>query len=178
MEDSGPDNSDLHQLRPSDQGVNSDRGNLNYGGSFGQPFGEVGGGTYWYPGNADAGMIARQQFYMATHYDGSDSATEDLELFSGNPSQSQGLGNLDDLLDWHYQAVPDDFELRRNDVIYDNYQSNRNPFIDRPEFVWSVFKNQNNDSQLYVGDSPASDGSSTLNVDLGSVIVGSPVPGS
>ena len=175
---SGPDNTDLHQLRPSDPGVNSSRGNLNFGGAFGQPFGEVSdGGDFWYPGDADAGMIARQQFYMATRYDGSDSSTEDLELLSGNPSTSQGMGNLDRLLEWHYLAAPDDFELRRNDVIYDNYQGNRNPFIDRPEYVWSIFEDQNNDSQLFVGGAPASDGSSSLNVDLGSVIVGSAVPG-
>ena len=27
---------------------------------------------YWYPGDADAGMIARQQFYMAVRYDGTE----------------------------------------------------------------------------------------------------------
>lgn len=177
VDDSGPDNSDLHHLRPSDPDVNNDRANLNFGGAYGQPFGEVNdGGTVWYPGDADAGMIARQQFYMAVRYDGSDSATEDLELFPGNPSEATGLGNLTRMLEWHYQAVPDDFELRRNDVIYDSYQGNRNPFIDRPEYVWSVFVDQQNDSQLYVGGRPAGNGGSTLGVDLGPVIVGAAVP--
>ncbi len=176
---SGDDNSDLHQLRPSDPQVNSNRGNLNFGGAFGQSFGEISesGNDYWYPGDADAGMIARQQFYVATRYDGSDSSTEDLELVSGNPSTNDRfLGNLDRLVEWHYEAVPDDFELRRNDIIYDNYQGNRIPYVDRPEFVWSVFKDQQNDSQLYVGGSPASDGSSTLDLDFGSVIVGGSAP--
>ena len=37
-------------------------------------------------------------------------------------------------------APPDDFERRRNQVIYSGYQNNRNPFIDRPELVWSVHR--------------------------------------
>ena len=77
---SGDDNSDLHQLRPSDPGVNGSRSNKNFGGAFGQqPFGAVtDGGAKWYPGDADAGMIARQEFYVAVRYDGSDSFTENL----------------------------------------------------------------------------------------------------
>ena len=172
VDSSGPDNSDLHQLRPSNPSVNSQRGNLNFGGAFGQSFGSVSdGGTFWYPGDADAGMIARQQFYMAVRYDGSDSATEDLELSSGNPSS--GLGNLDRLIEWHYEVVPDDFERRRNDVIFDFYQGNRNPFVDRPEFVWSVFVDQQNDTQLTLaGGSTNGSGGSTLAVDLGRTYVG------
>ncbi len=176
---SGPDNTDLHQLRPSDPGVNGDRGNLNFGGVFGaQGFGQVNdGGTKWYPGDADAGMIARQQFYMAVRYDGSDSATVDLELQPGNPSLSQGLGDLNRMIEWNYLAVPDNFELRRNDVIYDDYQGNRNPFVDRPELVWSVFVDQENDTQLTLaGGTSTGGGGSTLDVDLGRVYVGGATP--
>ena len=177
VDTSGPDNSDLHQLRPSTPSVNGARGNLNFGGAFGQSFGEKSdGGTVWYPGDSDAGMIARQQFYMAVRYDGTEANTEDLELFAGIPSEATELGNLTRLLEWNYQAVPEDFELRRNHVIYTSYQDNRNPFIDRPEYVWSVFVDQENDSQLYVGGSPAGDGGSTLNLNLGPVIVGAAVP--
>ena len=178
---SGADNSDLHQLRPSDPGINGSRGNKNFGGILGQPFGAVtDGGAKWYPGDADAGMIARQQFYMETRYDESDSNTENLILVNGNPGTgSNNLGTLDRLIEWHYEAVPDDFELRRNDVIYDNYQGNRNPFIDRPEFVWSVFVGQNNDSQLAINGAPiAGDGSTSATVDLGRVLVGALVPAS
>jgi hypothetical protein len=121
-------------------------------------------------------MIARQEFYMATRYDGADAGTIDLELQPGNPAASAGLGNLNRMLEWHYQAVPDDFELRRNDVIFDSYQGNRNPFVDHPEFAWSVFKDQQNDSQLYVGGSAAADGSSSLDLNLGKVLVGAAVP--
>lgn len=178
VDSSGPDNSDLHMLRPSDPVVNSDRGSLHFGGAFGQSFGVVSdGGTVWYPGDADAGMVARQMFYAAVRYDGSDSATQDLELGNGTPSSPQ-LGDLDRMLEWHYAAPPDDFELRRNDVIYDSYQGNRNPYVDRPEFAWSVFVDQNNDSQIsIVGSTPASNGSSNLDLDFGRVFTGGAAPG-
>lgn len=175
---SGADNSDLHQLRPSTPGVNGSRSNLNFGGEFGQSFGRVtdNGATVWYPGDDDAGMIARQQFYMAVRYDGSDPNTGDLELASGNPGTSS-LGDLDRLLEWHYQAVPDQFERRRNDVIFEDYQGNRNPFVDRPEFVHSVFVDNANDTQLALdGGIVNADGSSTLDVDFGRVIVGATNP--
>jgi len=176
---SGADNSDLHQLRPSRTRINSDRGSLNFGGAYNSNSGQYGtvsdGGTKWYPGNADAGMIARQQFYMAVRYDGSDSATSNLELSAGNPRGST-LGDLNRMIEWHYAAVPDAFERRRNDIIFDSYQGNRNPFVDRPEFAWSVLVDQNNDSQITLGGGiAASNGGSILDVDLGRVIVGSSV---
>ena len=91
-------------------------------------------------------MIARQEFYGAVRYDGADSSTLNLELDSGfvaNPTGANDpppqLGNLDRLVEWHFAAPPDSFERRRNQVIYDSYQHNRDPFIDHPEYVWSVF---------------------------------------
>ncbi len=174
---SGPDYSDLFNLRPSNPSINGSRGNLNFGGAYGQSYGSKSdGGTVWYPGDADAGMIARQAMYMAVRYDGADSGTADLELVAGNPGTANTMGNLNRLMEWHYQAVPDDFERERNQIIYDDYQHNRNPFTDRPEFAWSIFKDQQNDSQLFVGASPAANGGSSTNVDLGSVIVGAASP--
>ena len=176
---SGPDTSDLHQLRPSNPSINSSRSNLNFGGEYGaQSYGRLtdGGVTKWYPGDEDAGMIARQQFYMEVRYDGSDGSTVNLNLGSGNPS-GNSLGDLDRLIEWHYLATPDDFELRRNDVIYDDYQGNRNPFIDRPELVWSVFVDQQNDTQLTLsGGTSTGGGGSALDVDLGRVYVGGASP--
>ena len=124
-------------------------------------------------------MIARQQFYMDVRYDGSDANTEDLVLLPGNPSSAgPNLGDLDRMIEWHFAAAPDNFELRRNDVIYDNYQGNRNPFIDRPEFVWSVFVDQNNDSQIVLdGAAVGGDGSTNVDFNYGRVLVGGPTPG-
>ena len=177
-DDLGDDNSDLHNLRPIDPAINSNRSNRNFGGAFGQVFGVVfDGGTYWYPGDADAGMVARQSFYMAVRYDGSDSQTTNLELTNGNPSSNgTTMGNLSRLIEWHYAAPPDDFERRRNDVIHDNYQGNRNPFIDRPEYVWSVFVDQNNDSRITIGGgtTTADPSESTRTLDFGMALNDSP----
>lgn len=177
---SAPDGSDLFELRPALTSNNGDRGNVNYGGAYGaQGWGLVSdGGTKWYPGDADAGMIAREEFYMAVRYDGTEANTTDLELFAGDPSTSQGLGDLNRLIEWNYAAPPDLFERRRDQIIYDQFQHNRDPFTDHPEYVWSVFVNQTNNSQLSIaGSSVNADGSSTRNVDLGRVFVNSAVPG-
>ena len=57
------------------------------------------------------------------------------------------------------------------------YQGNRDPFTDHPEWVWSVFMNQTNDSQIAIsGASIDGNGGSTKNVDLGRVFVGDNVP--
>jgi endonuclease I len=184
---SGPDDSDLFELRPSLTSSNGSRADLNFGGAYGaQSYGTVtdGGQTFWYPGNADAGIIARQEFYMAVRYDGSDGSTQDLEIGTGNvanPVNAEDpppqLGNLTRLLEWNYAAAPDTFERNRNQVIFTSYQHNRNPFTDHPEWVWSVFKDQANHSQVSIaGATVGGDGSSTKNVNLGRVFVGGAVP--
>lgn len=177
--DTGPDESDLFELRPAITANNGARGNLNYGGAYGlgAPGVVTDGGSKWYPGDAEAGMIARQEFYMAVRYDGADANTTNLELFAGDPSTAQGLGDLNRLIEWNYAVAPDEFERRRNQIIYDQFQHNRNPFTDRPEYVWSIFVNQANNSQLAInGATVNADGSSTRNVDLGRVFVGAAVP--
>lgn len=180
VESSGPDNSDLHMLRPSDYGINSDRGSLNFGGAFGSrggSYGEVndGNGTVWYPSDADAGMVARHAFYAETRYDGADGATSNLIISNGNPG-GDTMGDLARIMEWHFAAPPDDFERRRNDRIYDEYQFNRNPFVDHPEWAWSVFMDQENDSQITIaGASVDAGGASTLDIDLGTTFVGGSV---
>ncbi len=39
------------------------------------------------------------------------------------------------LLEWNVLDPPDAGEMRRNDIIFDTYQHNRNPFIDHPEWA-------------------------------------------
>ncbi len=114
---------------------------------------------------------------MAVRYDGTEANTTDLELFNGDPSTSQGMGDLTRLIEWNYAAPPDNFERRRNQIIYDQFQHNRDPFTDHPEYVWSVFVNQTNNSQLSIaGASVNADGSSIRTVDMGRVFVNAAVP--
>ncbi len=172
--------SDQFNLRPANVAINSNRGNSPFGNDTAT--GEYGyRGSQWYPGDADAGDVARAQFYMATRY-------SQLSLVDTSPSGLQ-MGDLSALVNFHYRDVPDTFEQRRNHTIYglagasgspaitNPYrQQNRNPYVDHPEFVWSVFVDQQNDSQLYVGGAPSADGSSTHSLNLGSVLVGAAVP--
>jgi endonuclease I len=178
--ESGPDQTDLFELRPALTENNGDRGNANFGGAFGQPWGLVtdNGASQWYPGDVEAGMIARQAFYMDTRYDGVDGGTTNLTLLAGNPSTSAGMGDLNRLVQWNYLAPPDQFERRRNQIIYDQFQHNRNPFTDRPEWVWAVFVDNANDTRLTLaGTTPGADGSSSRTIDYGRVLVGAPTPG-
>ena len=88
------------------------------------------------------------------------------------------LGDLNRLVEWNYAAPPDDFERRRNQIIYTDYQHNRDPYTDHPEWVWSVFVNQTNNSQIAIaGAAVGSDGGSTKSLDFGRVVVGSSLPG-
>ncbi len=159
--------SDEFLIRPINPSINSSRSNLPYGmaGNSGQ-FGQQTSG-YWYPGSADTGDIARTMFYAVTRYPSFNG--NNLSLVNGQPSTYQ-MGDLNSLLHWNYTDPPDTFELRRNQAVYSTtlnptyYQGNRNAFIDHPEYVWSVFVNQANDTSITT---------STHSVDLGQVIVGS-----
>ena len=46
---------------------------------------------------------------------------------------------LNTLIQWHYEDSVDEWERNRNDIIYYNYQNNRNPFIDHPEYVGLIW---------------------------------------
>ncbi len=191
---SGPDYSDMHQLTACDPAINSSRGNR----AFGTPD-SIGGygraGDHWYPGDNDipgdpdsgndTGDVARVLFYMAVRYDGNEPNTLDLELRDGDPGQvgmiyyGDGLASA---LKWHFRDAPSTHERRRNHRIFSDtanpgyYQGNRNPFADRPEYVWTIFGDGQNDSRLYLGDNLSSHGASSLRVHFGNVPVGAPVP--
>ena len=118
--------SDLHSLKPADPGANSSRGN--------KFFGEGETGSYE-PRDDVKGDIARIMLYMIVMY-------EELSLVDGVPNVSNyEMGLFSTLLEWHAEDPVDDFEINRNEVIFEN-QGNRNPFIDYPEFVeliWGPF---------------------------------------
>ena len=70
----------------------------------------------------------------------SNGTSYDLELVdhTGTSTSSDNFGKLSTLITWHANDPVDDFESDRNDSIY-AYQGNRNPFIDFPEFVNSIW---------------------------------------
>ena len=110
----------------------------------------LGSGTVFEPQDSDKGDIARACFYMVARYNnlaGNDNTigtnNPNLTLTNSVPSTSgtstsntaYNLGILSDLLAWHKADPVDDYEIKRNDILYTNYTNNRNPFIDFPDWV-------------------------------------------
>ncbi len=142
--DSGPGKSDVHNLRPTDVQANNERGSLYYA--------EITGGSTptfsplcrktsaaWMPRPEEKGDLARAMFYMAVRYEGGES-TPDLELSDTPNAGANRFGRLSDLLRWHREDPVDDEERRRNHLVYTDYQYNRNPFVDDPDYVEMVFR--------------------------------------
>jgi endonuclease I len=183
LDGTSPAYSDLFNLRPADNGVNSDRGNEYYndipgGGVVANTDAplcrEDSGDTMWQPRAVEKGDLARNAMYMDVRYEGDSSDTfprnlqlvDDTSLIS---TSNNNFGKLSALLRWHYQDGVSNAERKRNNLIYTDYQHNRNPFVDHPEYVWSIFGvglEGNNSSKISVGPSPAADGSSSTTVNL------------
>jgi len=133
---------DVHHLRPEDVSVNGVRGNKDFdngGSTVSEAPGNYTDADSWEPRNAVKGDVARMIFYMAVRYEGGDGFAN-LEM---NNSVSNGtapyLGRQSVLLAWNAQDPPDSFERRRNQVIYDQFQHNRNPFVDHPEWAGAIW---------------------------------------
>jgi hypothetical protein len=118
-------NSDAHGIRAASAEQNVARGNRFYG-QYSGPAGNLG---------SFKGDVARSVFFLAVRYNG-------LELVPGYPEGMVGqFGNLDTLLAWHRQDPPDDYEMNRNNIVY-QWQNNRNPFIDEPDLVEYLWGNR------------------------------------
>jgi len=109
------------------------------------------------PQDSDKGDIARALLYMVACYNNYDGSAptktmpalklvnyvidSDTTGYSSDDLKKGYYGILEDLLAWHHMDPVDDFEIHRNNLIYRNYQHNRNPFIDYPEwvdYIWGV----------------------------------------
>ncbi len=121
---------DAHHIMPTDNKINSTRGNNKFamGGSnvtssYGQVSDSKSTGSTFEPRDEVKGDVARICMYVAVKYG-----------FTINTVIS-----LDLALQWHEQDPVDEFEMNRNEVLY-GFQNNRNPFIDYPDFaslIWS-----------------------------------------
>jgi endonuclease I len=133
---------DIHHLRPTDVSVNSSRGNLDFdngGTQHSEALGNYYDSDSWEPRDEVKGDVARMLFYMAVRYEG-DSGEVDLELNNNvNNGTAPFHGKMSVLLEWHREDPVDVRERRRNDIIYSDYQYNRNPFIDHPEWAESIW---------------------------------------
>ncbi|HEY9565466.1 MAG TPA: endonuclease [Nocardioides sp.] len=133
---------DIHHLRPTDVSVNSTRGNKDFdngGGTVSECSGCSTDADSFEPPDAVKGDVARMILYMAIRYEGGDGwanlEPNDLVNNGSNPY----MGRLSVLLQWNAQDPPSAFEKRRNDVIFERFQHNRNPFIDHPEWAGAIW---------------------------------------
>lgn len=135
---------DIHHLRPADVSINSSRGNKDFdlgGTALAEAPENKTDSDSFEPRNAVKGDVARMMFYMDVRYEGGDeTGTPNLVLrnFAPTGSSAPEMGKLCVLLQWHIQDPVDSFESRRNNRIYE-WQQNRNPFIDNPQWAQSIY---------------------------------------
>jgi endonuclease I len=96
----------------------------------------------WEPPDSMKGDVARAIFYMDLCYEGETVDEPNLVLTDDLGSVASGttrLGRLTTLLRWNQIDPVDSTENTRNDLIYERFQHNRNPFIDHPEWLNLVY---------------------------------------
>lgn len=145
--------SDAHHIYPTDGKVNGQRSNYPYGecsngstltngkGKLGSSSFAGYSGTVWEPDNEYKGDLARTYFYFATRYQNI-MTTIGGESFDNTVYPSISTWSLDLFLKWHRQDPVSQKEITRNNAI-ENFQHNRNPFIDYPdlaEYIWGTKK--------------------------------------
>ena len=163
--ETAPAGTDLHHLIAADQNNNNYHSNLDFGDVIsgatnvlderGNISGKTGysslSGTkkVYEPADEYKGDIARMVFYMATRYlTYSSTGNPQLRLVenvvggttvTSSASVYGELGILSHYLQWNEEDPVDAYEIKRNNLIYHNFQGNRNPYIDHPEWAEIVF---------------------------------------
>ena len=139
--------SELWNVYPTDSKVNGMRGNFPYGvvavASFtslnGSKLGTSAtpgyGGTVFEPIDPYKGDLARSQFYMSTRY-----FTEDASWpGGGSTNKSQMLPwAANQYLQWSTNDPVSWKERLRNGAVSE-FQHNRNPFVDHPEYLVAIY---------------------------------------
>jgi len=160
---------DPHALRPAIPSTNGSRSNKPFGLSTTTGTNRS-LGTFYFTGDTDRGDTARILFYSDTRW-----SSLGLSLVNGVPSGNQ-MGDLASLVAWHYLDPPDTFERRRNHAIFSPvlnpvfFTNNRNAYIDLPGVVWSIYKDQQNDSRLRLGPDSDPDGASLVETTVNTIV--------
>ena len=150
IDDALPAYSDLFNLRACGSISNADRDNLYYDEStVGAGYDNKAGTNYalctedpdsWEPPFDLKGDLARSMFYMDVRYEGGGSEpnltlTDNVALISTSASY---MGRLSTLLIWNFLDPVSAAERTRAEGAF-GYQHNRNPFVDRPEWVEAIY---------------------------------------
>lgn len=134
---------DLFHLMPADGYVNGRRNNFpsgpvsnptytsKSGGKLGPCAGVSYTGTCFEVADSHKGIMARAYFFISVRY-------RDVFTCCDFPAVKNALikpWQQQLLKTWHKSFPVTAYEQRRNDLIYQSYQQNRNPFIDYPQWV-------------------------------------------
>ena len=160
-----PMKNDPFHVVPSDGKVNGDRNNFPFGvvasGTYLSTNGSKRGtnavngfsnysGTVFEPIDEFKGDIARAYFYFATRYEDLMDDFYNAANATSCPAKNMFDGSINKvfsdnfillLIKWHKQDPVSPKEIAQNNAIY-NYQGNRNPFIDNPADVCSIWSAQ------------------------------------
>jgi len=164
--ETAPAGTDLHHLISADQNNNLGHLNLDFGDVVSEAknilderkniSGKTGYSSLssskkvYEPADEYKGDIARMMFYMATRYiTFSSKGNPQLRLVEGVVGGGSAYASSEDVygefgilshyLRWNEEDPVDDYEIKRNNLIYHNFQNNRNPYIDHPEWANIVF---------------------------------------
>jgi endonuclease I len=147
FDDSDPMRTDLFHIVPTDGWVNNKRGNYPYGdvgtASWTSQNGSMLGacidsgyaGTVFEPIDSFKGDFARNILYMAVRYYTEDAGWTGSDMVTGAEPKVWAIKMLKE---WNNLDPVSHKEHARNDSIY-KIQHNRNPFIDNPQWVDSVW---------------------------------------
>ena len=151
IDDDPPAYSDLFNLRACGEPANSDRANLYYdesstaGPGYENPAGPTTpmcseDSNSWEPPLEVKGDLARAMFYMDVRYEGGTGEpdlilTDNVNLIS---TSANYMGRLSVLLIWNFLDPVSPAEQNRAEIAYE-YQNNRNPFVDHPDYVERIY---------------------------------------
>jgi endonuclease I len=179
--------SDAFHVMPTDKKVNGLRGNYAYGvvgnnvtyaSSNGCKIGNniAPNGpslVVFEPADEYKGDIARNYFYMATCYEDQIASWKNYNsngtaFLDGTNTRVYELWSLNMLYGWHIADPVSRKEEDRNNAIY-GVQGNRNPFIDHPEWVYTIWGSSLSNSNfnflevVSIYPNPTSNGSIAIN---------------
>jgi endonuclease I len=145
--------SDAHFVLPSDGFVNGKRSNFPYGKVQNATYTSTNGSklgnnlnsgysagyvsTVFEPIDEFKGDVARCLLYFATRYQNLVSSWT-YDMLNGSSDQVYTNTFINILLTWNNSDPVSSYEIAKNNRVY-QFQNNRNPFIDHPEYVASIW---------------------------------------
>ncbi|MDF0720002.1 endonuclease [Kaistella sp. PBT33-4] len=148
--EASPMKNDIHFVRATDGKVNGMRNNFPFGMVGSATFTSLNGsrlgnsvspgfsGTVFEPIDAFKGDVARMIFYFVTRYENQLSSFSSGDMLGGSAYPGLQSWQLQQLLLWHAQDPVSQVEIARNNASY-TFQGNRNPFIDNPQWVNTIW---------------------------------------